>query len=150
MKKLFIALCALPLIAIANNVDTITYDNGDVYTVADDENVFVSKSENLWLQQVYPKTTQFQKQWPTTKVDKPIPTPNPNPVGTKEWCESHVPYENGYTFTDQYWERACDKDGDGAYTICDSYDPAVDGTSGFGYSSWKSACNDGQEYDPDA
>ena len=148
MKKLFIALCALPLIAIANNVDTITYDNGDVYTVADDENVFVSKSDNLWLQQVYPKTTQFKKQWPTTKVDQPEPTPNPNPIGTKDWCEAHDLHANGYTFDDQIWYRDCDTNNDGQYNQCDWYEPT--GESTFEEAAWQDLCNDGNPYDPDA
>lgn len=145
MKKLLIALCAFPLIAAAH---VIEYDNGDIYTVGDDEYVFVSKLPHLWMKQTTTNTVQFKRVYPTEKVDAVPLTPNPNPIGTEEWCENHVPYENGYSFTDQYWERACDINNDGQFNICDTYDPAVDGTSGFGYSSWKTACNDGQEWDP--
>ena len=146
MKKLLIALCAFPLIAAAH---VIEYDNGDIYTVGDDEYVFVSKYPHLWFKQTTENTVQFKKVYPTEKVDAAPYTPNPNTVGTDEWCEAHIVSENGYfTWSDQIFYRSCDKNGDGVYNICDTYDPAVDGTSGFGYSSWKTACNDGQDWDP--
>lgn len=126
MKKLLLALCALPLFAYAH---TITYDNGDVYTVADDEYVFVSKQPNLWSYHPYSKSVQFKKQWPTEKVDRPEPTPNPNPAGSHEWCKAHVVHEYGYTFTDQYWQRACDTNKDGSYGCGDDTFDASDDAS---------------------
>lgn len=126
MKYLMLLLVAFTSLATAH---TITYDNGDVYTVADDEYVFVSKQPNLWSYHPYSKSVQFKKQWPTEKVDRPEPTPNPNPTGTHEWCKAHVPFELGYTFTDQYWQRACDKNNDGTYGCGDELFDASDDAS---------------------
>ena len=126
MKYLMLLLVAFTSLATAH---TITYDNGDVYTVADDEYVFVSKQPNLWSYHPYSKSVQFKKQWPTEKVDRPEPTPNPNPTGTHEWCKAHVPFELGYTFTDQYWQRACDSNKDGEYGCGDEKFDASDDAS---------------------
>lgn len=108
---------------------TITYDNGDVYTVAEDEYVFVSKQPNLWSYHPYSKSVQFKKQWPTEKVDRPEPTPNPNPIGSHEWCKAHVPFEYGYSFGDQAWQRACDTNKDGSYGCGDDTFDASDDAS---------------------
>ena len=126
MKYLMLLLAAFTSLAAAH---TITYDNGDVYTVAEDEYVFVSKQPNLWSYHPYSKSVQFKKQWPTEKVDQPEPTPNPNPTGTHEWCKAHVPFELGYTFTDQYWQRACDSNKDGTYGCGDEKFDASDDAS---------------------
>ena len=123
-------LLLVSFVASAAMAHTITYDNGDVYTVADDEYVFVSKQPNLWSYHPYSKSVQFKKQWPTEKVDRPEPTPNPNPVGSHEWCKAHVPFEFGYSFKDQAWQRACDKNGDGEYGCGDEkYDASEDGAA---------------------
>jgi len=127
MKYLTLALALVTLGATAH---TITYDNGDVYTVADDEYVFVSKQPNLWSYHPYAKTVQFKKQWPTEKVDRPEPTPNPNPVGSHEWCRTHVPFEFGYSFSDQAWQRACDTNNDNVYGCGDTtFDASSDGAA---------------------
>jgi hypothetical protein len=71
---------------------------------------------------------QFKKQWPTDKVDKPVPTPNPNPAGSHEWCKAHVPYETGYSFSDQTWERHCDTNDDREYGCGDKpFDESAEG-----------------------
>ena len=127
MKYLTLALALVTLGATAH---TITYDNGDVYTVAEDEYVFVSKQPNLWSYHPYSKTVQFKKQWPTEKVDRPEPTPNPNPVGSHEWCRTHVPFEFGYSFSDQAWQRACDTNNDNVYGCGDTtFDASSDGAA---------------------
>ena len=126
MKYLMLLLAASTSLAVAH---TITYDNGDVYTVADDEYVFVSKQPNLYSYHPYTKSVQFKKQWPTEKVDRPEPTPNPNPMGSHAWCKAHVPFELGYTFTDQYWQRACDSNKDGTYGCGDEKFDASDDAS---------------------
>ena len=123
MKKLLTALCAFPMIAFAH---TITYDNGEVYTVADDEYVFVSKQPNLWSYHPYQKTVQFKKIWPTDKVDQPILTPNPNPAGSHEWCKAHVLNEYGFSFADQMFTRYCDSNDDGVYGCGDEQWDASD------------------------
>jgi hypothetical protein len=123
MKYMIGLMVALPMLAIAH---TITYDNGEIYTVADDEYIFVSKQPNLWSYHPYSKSVQFKKQWPTEKVDQPEPTPNPNPVGGHEWCKTHVPFEYGFSFSDQLWVRACDKNNDGSYGCGDEQFDASD------------------------
>lgn len=116
--------CAVLGVAAAAVSHTITYDNGDVYTVGDNEYVFVSTEPNLYSYHPYSKSVQFKKLWPTEKVDQPIPTPNPNPMGTPQWCADHVPYEFGYSFTDQYWERRCDTNKDREFGCGDElFDP---------------------------
>lgn len=126
-------------------VETITYKDGDVYTVGDNDRVFVSTEDNLWSYQSYSKSVQFKKQFPTEKVDKPIPPTNPNPVGSVEWCESHDLHANGYTFTDQMWYRTCDTNDDGVYNICDYYEPT--GQATFEEIQWQDTCNDGNPWD---
>lgn len=138
-------LLLMALVGLGASAHTITYDNGDVYTVADDEYVFVSKQPNVWTYHPYSKSVQFKKIWPTEKVDRPEPTPNPNPIGSHEWCEAHVPFENGYTFADQAWQRTCDKNGDGQYDMCDYYQPT--GSPTFEETQWQDQCNDGEPWD---
>ena len=131
MKYLMVLLLAFSVVAQAEEkeVDTITYKDGDVYTVGDNEQVFISTQGNLWSYHPYSKSVQFKKQWPTEKVDRPEPTPNPNPTGTHEWCKAHVPFEYGYSFTDQYWQRACDSNKDGTYGCGDEKFDASDDAS---------------------
>lgn len=129
---LFVVLASLATLAVAeeNRVTTIEYENGDVYTVPENENVFVSTQDNLFSYHPYQKAVQFKKQWPTDKVDKPIPTPNPNPAGSHEWCKAHVLYETGYSFSDQHWERHCDTNDDREYGCGDeTFDASDEGAS---------------------
>jgi len=129
---LVVALASFASFAVAeeNRVTTIEYENGDVYTVAENENVFVSKKESLFIYQPYRKEIQFLRTWPTTKVDKPIPTPNPNPVGSHSWCKAHVPFATGYSFSDQAWQKYCDTNNDGEYGCGDTtFDASEDSAS---------------------
>lgn len=126
-------------------VESIVYKDGDVYTVKENENVFLSTQSNLWSYHPYSKSVQFKKQWPTEKFDKPLPPVNPNPVGSRQWCEAHVPYANGYTFADQAWDRHCDTNNDGTYNICDYYEPT--GVPTFEEFEWQDRCNDGKPWD---
>jgi len=148
MKYLVTLLLVFSVVAHAESekpVDTITYKDGDVYTVGENEQVFLSTQQNLWSYHPYSKSVAFKKQWPTEQVDRPVPTPNPNPVGSREWCEAHVPYENGYTFADQAWERACDTNNDREYNMCDYYQPT--GSPTFEEIAWQDMCNGGKPWD---
>ena len=133
MKYLIALLLAFSVVAQAESekeVETITYKDGDVYTVGGNEQVFVSTQQNLWSYHPYSKSVQFKKQWPTEKVDRPEPTPNPNPVGSHDWCRTHVPYEFGYSFSDQAWQRACDTNNDNVYGCGDTtFDASSDGAA---------------------
>lgn len=129
MKYLIGLMVALPMMAIAH---TITYDNGDVYTVADDEYVFVAKQSELWTRQIYNngKTTQFKKVFPTTKVDYVPPDTGvvDEQPGSHAWCKAYTPWSEGFTFAMQTWIRACDSNNDGKYGCGDErYDASDDG-----------------------
>lgn len=125
---MFFMFASALAIAEENRVTTIEYENGDIYTVPENENVFVSTQDNLFSYHPYQKAVQFKKQWPTDKVDKPVPTPNPNPAGSHEWCKAHVPYETGYSFSDQTWERHCDTNDDREYGCGDKpFDESAEG-----------------------
>ena len=131
-------------------VESIRYKDGDIYTVKEGETVFITTEENLYIFKNYPKTAQFTRQWPTVRVDRPEPTPAP--VGTvpgdQAWCESHVLFENGYTFKDSQWLRSCDTNKDRVYNICDWYEPT--GAATFEEGNWRNTCNNGEAYDPNA
>jgi len=127
LNEMFVALLVVVVASFAsfavaeeNRVTTIEYENGDVYTVPENENVFVSTKDNLFIYKPYTKSIQFEKLWPTAKVDRPVPTPNPNPVGSHSWCKAHVPFATGYSFSDQAWQRFCDTNNDGQYGCGDA------------------------------
>ena len=117
MRYTLLVLAFLSTFAMAH---TITYDNGDVYTVADDEFVFVAKQSELWTRQVFNNgnTNQFKKIVPWTKVDYTPPDNGTNTgmvFGSHEWCAAYVPWSEGYTFAMQAWQRYCDSNNDGVY-----------------------------------
>jgi hypothetical protein len=143
MKYLLLCLTLVSLSASAQTV--IEYGNGEVYTVGEDEKVFITQQNNLYSYHPYQKTVQFKKLWPSTKVDAPPYTPNPNPKGTQEWCEAHELHANGYTFDDQIWYRECDVTGDGQYNQCDWYEPT--GATSFEETAWQDLCNNGDPWD---
>lgn len=124
MKSMLTLLLCLPLTVFA--ATTITYDNGEVLTLSEDEKVFVTTEQNLWIYRPYPKTVQYKKLWPTTRVDRQPPTPNPNPAGSHQWCVDHVPFELGYTFADQLFGRVCDTNNDQVYGCGDNQFDASD------------------------
>ena len=143
MKYILLCLALVSLGASAQTV--IEYDNGEVYTLGDNEKIFISVYDNLYSYHPYQKQVQFKKQWPSTKVDAAPYTPNPNPKGTQEWCEAHVLHANGYTFDDQIWHRECDSNRDGVYNMCDYYEPT--GVPSFEETAWQDTCNNGQPWD---
>ena len=133
-------------------VESIRYKDGDIYTVKDNDKVFVTTKENLYIFREYPKTVQFQKLWPTERVDAPAPPP-PAPVGTvpgdQAWCEDHELFANGYTFKDAQWLRSCDTNKDRVYNICDWYEPTGASVT-FTEISWQDTCNDGNPFVPES
>lgn len=114
----YVILGFLALFSASSFSHTITYDNGDVYTVADNEYVFVSTQPNVWTYHPYSKSVQFKKIWPTEKVDY-VPVDNGTDpsmaVGSHEWCLAYVPWSEGFTFSMQAWQRYCDSNNDGVY-----------------------------------
>jgi len=137
LNEMFVALLVVVVASFAsfavaeeNRVTTIEYENGDVYTVPENENVFVSTKDNLFIYKPYQKAVHFVKVWPTDKVDKPVQPPNPNPAGSHSWCKAHVPFATGYSFSDQTWQRYCDTNNDGEYGCGDTqFDDSEDSAS---------------------
>lgn len=87
----------------------INFDDGSTYTLKDGEQVFISNAHNVLFkrQLMKNKDTFFIAQKPWEKRDH-VPQPTDGMAkGSKEWCETYVPFQNGYTFDDQLWERAC-------------------------------------------
>ena len=128
MRYTLLVLAFLSSFAMAH---TITYDNGDVYTVADDEFVFVVKQSELWTRKIYNngKTNRFEKVFPWTKVDYTPPDTGvvDEQPGSHAWCKAYVPWSEGYTFAMQLWQRACDSNKDGVYDENDERWPDGEG-----------------------
>ena len=134
MKYMLLLVSFAASFAMAQ-VNTITYDNGDVYTVEDGEMVYVVKQDHLWLKNNYNngKTLQFKKVFPTAKVDytpEDDGTDDSMQVGSHEWCKAFVPWANGFTFSQQWWNRGCDTNNDNKYGCGDeNYDASTDGNA---------------------
>ena len=142
MKKLIALLAAVSTMAFAKTV--ILYDDGSQYTVEDSEHVYVSNYSRLYQLKQYSKgDIQLRKVSPWTGRDQ-VYVENPNPMGTREWCEAHDLHANGYTFDDQVWYRSRDINDDGIYDLCDYYQPT--GISTFDEIEWEDKCNDGNPW----
>lgn len=143
MKKLILMMATLSTVAFAQTV--ILFDDGSQYTLKEGEDVFVSYYSQLYhLKKFSRGDIQLNKVLPWTSRDR-VYVENPNPVGTREWCEAHDLHANGYTFADQDWYRSCDINRDGVYDICDWYEPT--GVATFDELEWQDKCNDGQAWD---
>ena len=125
---LFAALIAPKAIA-----DTfITYDDGGVYTLADDESVYVADRDVFIKRTPASGDVNFERQDPFTGRDYEAPvvvvTPNDATVGSHEWCKAFEPWSNGLTFDQIAFNQACDTDGDGDYGCGDAkFDSSEDG-----------------------
>jgi hypothetical protein len=87
----------------------INYPDGSTYTLEDGQQIYISTSNSaLFKRQLMKnKDTFFRVQKPWEKRDHvPEETDGMEP-GSDEWCEVYVPFQNGYTFDDQMWQRAC-------------------------------------------
>ena len=131
MKYVFFGVFAL--FSLSSHAHTITYDNGDVYTVKDNEYVFVATQQELWRKQSLNngRTIQYKKVTPVEKVDYvPVDdgTTDDMTVGSHEWCKAYIPWSEGFTFNMQAWMRYCDTDNNNSYgcgdKTCDSSDDA--------------------------
>jgi hypothetical protein len=85
----------------------INYPDGSTYTLENNEYIVVSK-DNVFAKTTYKSGgVHFKPLKPNDKRDHvPEETDGMEP-GSEEWCETYVPYQNGYTFDDQMWQRAC-------------------------------------------
>jgi len=124
---------ALCLTATAASADTfITYDDGGVYTLGDNESVYVADRDVFIKRTPASGDVNFEKQDPFTQRDYEAPvvvvTPNDAPVGSHEWCKAFEPWANGLTFDQVSFNYACDTDGDGDYGCGDAqFDASDDG-----------------------
>ena len=85
----------------------IEYPDGSTYTLENGEYIVVAK-DNVFSKNTYKSGgVHFKPLKPNEKRDYvPEETDGMEP-GSEEWCETYVPYQNGYTFDDQMWQRAC-------------------------------------------
>ena len=85
----------------------INYPDGSTYTLENGEYIVVSK-DNVFSKNIYKNgSVHFKPLTPNDKRDfVPEETDGMEP-GSEEWCETYVPFQNGYTFDDQMWQRAC-------------------------------------------
>ena len=131
MKYAITAALALLLSAEAIAETYITYDDGGVYTLAEDESVYVSGRD------LYTKRTpangdvNFIKQDPFTEVDyqePPVDPTDPPAQGSHEWCLAFEPWTAGLTFEQVAFNQACDTNRDGKYGCGDDqFDASEDG-----------------------
>jgi hypothetical protein len=146
MKNLAAGLAVL--VALGATAQTvILFDDGLQYTLSENEKVYVSDYSKLYYLKQYSKGDINLKQiLPTTKRDYvPVETGATGGVGSHEWCESYIPWSEGLTFNMITWQRACDVNDDGAYNICDWYEPT--GRVTFEELEWRERCNDGKPWD---
>ena len=124
---------ALCLTATAASADTfITYDDGGVYTLADDESVYVADRDVFIKRTPASGDVNFIKQDPFTERDYEAPvvvvTPDNAPVGSHEWCLAFEPWANGLTFDQVAFNYQCDTNNNGVYGCGDAqFDASEDG-----------------------
>ena len=128
-----VILSALCLTATAASAETfITYDDGGVYTLADDESVYVADRDVFIKRTPASGDVNFVKQDPFTERDYEAPvvviTPDNAPIGSHEWCKAFDSWANGLTFDQVAFNQVCDTDNDGDYGCGDSqFDASEDG-----------------------
>ena len=108
----------------------ITYDDGGVYTLADDESVYVADRDVFIKRTPATGDVNFVKQDPFTERDyeEPVVLTPTAPVGSHEWCLTFEPWANGLTFDQVYFNRYCDSDNDGDYGCGDDkFEASEDG-----------------------
>lgn len=105
IKYLLASLVLFSSFALSQTV--VNYPDGSTYTLENDEYAVVANHN------VYAKTTyktggvHFKPLKPNKKRDHVPAEIDDMEPGSDEWCEVYVPFENGYTFDDQMWQRAC-------------------------------------------
>ena len=113
MFKSILAIAALFSASVFGQT-VINFDDGSTYTLEDGQEIYITNNGRaLFNRQIMKnKDTFFRAQKPWSKRDYVAQETDDMEPGSEEWCETYVPYQNGYTFDDQLWQRAC-KDSDG-------------------------------------
>ena len=107
MSKSFVfAVTMIPSVAFSQTV--IYYEDGTSYTVKDNEHVYVSQAGKMYQKKDYNNgNVYFTHKTPNDQLDpEASPTDGLEP-GSPEWCDAYTPYQYGYTWDDQIYERAC-------------------------------------------
>ncbi len=124
---------ALPLLMFAPlaAADTyITYDDGGVYTLAEDESVYVADRDVFIKRTPASGDVNFVKQDPFTERDyeEPVVLTPTAQIGSHEWCLDFEPWASGLTFDQVSWNYACDTNGNNVYGCGDAqFDASEDG-----------------------
>lgn len=145
MKTVVAAVAALFAVFVSAQT-VILFDDGLQYTLGENEEVYVSNYSKLYQMQTYSKgDVKLTQILPTTKRDYvPVETGAVGSVGSHEWCESYIPWSEGLTWDMITWQKTCDTNKDGAYNICDWYEPT--GRATFEELEWRDRCNDGKPW----
>jgi hypothetical protein len=103
-----------------------------VYTLADDESVYVANRDVFIKRDRANGDVRFEKQDPFTEVDyqEPVDPVDPvdAPVGSHEWCLAFEPWANGLTFDQVTFNRSCDTNRDNKYGCGDTqFDASEEG-----------------------
>lgn len=95
----------------------INYDDGSTYTLGENEQIYISTPHSaLFKRKLFKdKSTYFIVQKPWSTRDYVASPEDEFAIGSHEWCKAYVPWNEGYTFNMQTWQRACDTNGDGEY-----------------------------------
>ena len=128
MKFIIALMALLPLTVAAETF--ITYDDGGVYTLAEDESVYVSKRDMFIKRTPASGDVNFVKQDPFTGIDyePPVVVTPTDTIGSHEWCLAFDSWANGLTFDQESFNYACDTDNDGDYGCGDSqFEDSEDG-----------------------
>ena len=105
--RLFSAFVAFFAVSVSAQT-VIYYEDGTAYTLKDGEHVYVSKARRVYQKKDYDNgNVYFTHKKPNDQIDpEASPTDGMEP-GSPEWCEAYIPYQDGYTWDDQIYERAC-------------------------------------------
>ena len=95
----------------------INYEDGSTYTLGGDEEIYISTPDStLFKRKLYNnKNIYFTAQKPWSQRDYVEQPTDDLEIGSHEWCLAYIPWSEGYTFGMQYWQRACDTNGDDVY-----------------------------------
>ena len=132
MKRCLLMLIAMvPLTVFGETV--INYDDGSTLTLEEGEQIMVTKGK-LYQQRTYNNGRTFQfKEFPATTRRDYVEVDNgtdDEAFGSHSWCKAYIPWSEGFTFTMQYWQRACDTNNDNKYGCGDEkYDQSEDGAA---------------------
>ena len=147
MRYLLLTLALFSMSAMADTV--VNYDDGSTYTLSESQNIFIGPNGDFYTKRQYNDGgVHFKVAKPSSRrdyVEVDNGTDDDMVVGSNEWCESYVPWSEGYTFTMQWWQRTCDTNGDGVYNQCDYYQPT--GAATFEEIAWQDQCNNGDPWD---